>query len=176
MVFKPFHYSKVAYKTYKNDAKSTLQIEMPDETGNVYYPSGRLSMLISNTSNTNKIYSIFSDDSQSCLLAQFDTNGNAFCNYANGQLRYQINSQGGLNFDLNGKLVKRWSWPFDSHDVVFHPIIFVLNKHISVQILGRTKIYLNFRNKHGCIRLSVGSKIKLNVNYICLFLFRYLNF
>lgn len=163
MVFKPFNYSKVTHKSYKNDAKSTLQIEMPDHTGNVYYPSGRLSILISNMSNTNKIYSIFSDESHSSLLAQFDTNGNAFCNYANGKLRYEINTQGGINFDLSGKLIKKWSWPFDSHDVVFHPIIFVLNEHISVQILGRTKIYLNFRSKHGCIRFSVGSKVKLNV-------------
>ncbi len=162
-VFKPFNHAKVAYKSYNNDVKSRLRIEMPDNTGNVYYPSGRLSILISNTSNPNKIYSIFSDESQSNLLAQFDTNGNAFCNYANGKLRYQINFEGGINLDSNGKLVRKWLWPYDSHDVVFHPIVFVLNEHISVQILGRTRINLNFRNKQGCIRFSVGSKLKLDV-------------
>jgi len=149
---------------------------MPDDTGNVYYTSGRLAMLISSTPSTSKIYSIFSDDSQSSLLAQFDTNGNAFCNYANGKLRYEINTQGGTNFDVNGKLIKKWSWPYDSHDVAFHPIIFVLNKHISVQILGRTKIYLNFRSKHSCIRFSVGSKVKLNVILIRLLSLWYLTY
>lgn len=71
---------------------------------------------------------------------------------------------GGICFDPNGKILKRWFWPEDSKSFVFHPISFTLNEYMSIQIHSRIKIILHFRTKVGCCRFSIGSKMTVNVN------------
>ena len=76
---------------------------------------------------------------------------------------YQLNCMGGICFDTNGKILKRWFWPEDSKSIAFHPLSFTLNEYMSIQIHSRFKIILHFRTKVGCCRFSIGSKVIVNV-------------
>ena len=71
-----------------------------------------------------KSFLVFSDHENSILLALFDSNSNCYCNYLNGKLRFQINCNGGINFDSNGCCIRRWIWPNDEKLNTFHPMNF----------------------------------------------------
>jgi hypothetical protein len=136
-----------------------------DSTGTVYYPSGRLAIIIIKTYEF-KCSLVFSDEENAILLAMFDSYGCCICNYLDGKLRLQINCNGGINYDLNGCCIRRWMWPEDENLNTFHPINFHINQFMGIYIENQFKIILNFRTKYGSSRFLVGSKI--NVLY-CIF-------
>ena len=79
------HVTNPIIKNYKNG--KTFQIIHADRSGNIYYPNGRLALLICNSGNY-RSFIAFSTDEIPVTLASFDSEGNAFCNYNTGQLRY----------------------------------------------------------------------------------------
>ena len=103
------------------------------------------------------------ENNDAVQIASFDSNGNGFCNYPNGSLRYQINYIGGINFDQNGNCIKKWLFPNEENNVAFHPIVFAINEYMSMQIHGRSKIVFIFRSKYGTCRFL----IRLINNVIC---------
>ena len=76
--------SKVLHKNFKNG--NPFQVILTDSTGNVYYPSGRLAILIAGWED-HRTFMVFSDERVPIQLASFDSKGNAFCNFPNGKLR-----------------------------------------------------------------------------------------
>lgn len=133
---------------------------MSDSTGTVFYPSGRIAITIIKTTEY-KSFLVFSDHENSILLALFDSNSNCYCNYLNGKLRFQINCNGGINFDSNGCCIRRWIWPNDEKLNTFHPMNFNINEYMGVYIENRHKIVFNFRTKYGSSRFLVGAKINV---------------
>ena len=71
-------------KHFKNG--NPFQTILTDNTGNVYYPNGKLAVLI-NGMDDFRTFMAFSDEKIPTHLASFDSRGNAFCNYSNGKLR-----------------------------------------------------------------------------------------
>ena len=72
------------YKNFKNGMP--FQIILTDNTGNIYYPNGRLAVLI-NGMDDSRTFMAFSDEKTPMQLASFDSRGNAFCNFSTGKLR-----------------------------------------------------------------------------------------
>jgi hypothetical protein len=56
------------------------------------YPSGNLAISISEVARAMLLYTAFTDESTYAAkqIAQFDPFGNGYCNFTNGDLRYEI--------------------------------------------------------------------------------------
>lgn len=72
-------------KFYKN--QKPFQTILPDRTGNIYYPNGRLALLLSDNGEYRSFIAYPNEKNNATHIASFDTNGNGFCNYPNGNLR-----------------------------------------------------------------------------------------
>ena len=75
-----------------------------------------------------------------------------------------LNPLGGMELDSDGSRKKRWFWSDLSehvHAPPLQPIIFALNHQISVKIVNRDKISINFIAEAHMCRFMVGSKIKI---------------
>ena len=51
--------------------------------GNIYYPNGQLAVLLCDTGSYQN-FLVFNNQTQ---MAMFDSNGNGYCNYLNGNIR-----------------------------------------------------------------------------------------
>ncbi len=151
-------------KYYKNG--KIFQTILPDRTGNIYYPNGKLALLLSYSGEFRSFIAFDYENKHPNQIASFDSNGNGFCNYPNGRLRYQINYIGGINFDQTGGCIKKWLFPEDPNGQSFHPIRFTINEYMSLQIHSRSRIVFSFRSKHGTCRFL----IKLN-NLVSFFVY-----
>ncbi len=133
-------------------------------------------MLISN-SEDHRFFMVLSNDKKPVVLSQFDSNGNGFCNYNDGKLRFQLNCNGGINFNSDGTIIRKWLFPADSsNSLAFHPIIFSINEYMSFQIHNKFKILFQFRSRFGCCKFL----IKLNnvnlisyMNYFFFYIFTF---
>lgn len=155
------HLASPIIKYYKN--RKPFQTILSDRTGNVYYPNGRLALLLSDSGEYRSFMAFNNENNDAVQIASFDSNGNGFCNYPNGSLRYQINYIGGINFDQNGNCIKKWLFPNEENNVAFHPIVFAINEYMSMQIHGRSKIVFIFRSKYGTCRFLI--RLKNNNKY-----------
>ncbi len=149
-------------KYYKNG--KIFQAILPDRTGNIYYPNGGLAFLLSNSGEYRNFIAFDHDSKNPSQIASFDSNGNGFCNYPNGKLRYQINYIGGINFDQSGNCIKKWLFPEDPDGQSFHPIRFIINEYMSIQIHSRSRIIFIFRSKYGTCRFLI--KLKNLVSFL----------
>ena len=59
----------------------------PDGTGNVFYPSGNIAILISSVKLGQYHYTVHQDVARSAVAAAFEPNGYGYCYYPNGDLR-----------------------------------------------------------------------------------------
>ena len=115
-------------------------------------------MLISN-SGEHRFFMALSNSKKPIVLSQFDSNGNGFCNYNNGNIRFQLNCIGGINFNTDGSIIRKWLFPTDASNLLaFHPIIFQINECMSFQIHNKFKILFQFRSRFGSCKFL----IKLN--------------
>ena len=64
-----------------------FQSVLPDKTGCVYYPNGRLAVLLIDTGSFQNFLAYHHDSSNPVQLAIFDSNGNGCVNYYNGSIR-----------------------------------------------------------------------------------------
>ena len=137
----------------------------PDGTGNVFYPSGRVAISITEISPGMHLLSAFSDEETNpTLIASFDPYGNACANYLNGRARMILSSLGGLELDADGFRKKRWLWKEQEehvHAPPFQPLIFSLNYNISVKVINQEKINVHFYAENHICKFRVGSKIKI---------------
>ena len=82
---------------YKNGNQSL--IIFPDGTGNAYYESGQLAVVISFVAHGMHIYTVLNDDAfNTKVLAVFDPFGNVLCNYPSGKIRFFSSQNMGLDF------------------------------------------------------------------------------
>ncbi|RNA43652.1 glutamate-rich 6-like [Brachionus plicatilis] len=133
-------------RKYKNE--KNFLIIFPDGTGNIYYPSGRIALSITEASPGLNLLSAFSDDETNpILIASFDPYGNACANFLNGKVRMILSSLGGLEMDADGNRKKRWLWHDQTehvHAPPFQPLIFSINNNISIRVVNQEKINIHF--------------------------------
>ncbi|CAK6953999.1 uncharacterized protein LOC123973257 isoform X5 [Scomber scombrus] len=136
----------------------------PDKTGNVFYPSGKLAIIISSAEAADFTYIILEDkDTAPSIKGIFTNKGHATCYHPNGMIWVNLTPVGGLCFSEAGDLRRRWSWlDLDQHvrKLPFKPLTFALGPHISVRIHSQECMYINFAHHQHNMRFSVGSKLK----------------
>lgn len=140
-------------------------IIFPDGTGNIFYPSGRIALSITEVSPGLNLLTAFSDDETNpILIASFDPFGNACANYLSGKARMILSSLGGLELDADGNRKKRWLWHDQTehvHAPPFQPIIFSINNNISIRVVNQEKINLHFYAENQICKFKVGTKMKI---------------
>ena len=80
-------FNKTTIKNYKSGG--LFELMLSDNTGSIYYPSGDLAIILS-VFNDFRTFIAFSENKKKSIpLAYFDSKGNGFCNYSNGNLRFE---------------------------------------------------------------------------------------
>ncbi|XP_029458756.1 glutamate-rich protein 6B isoform X2 [Rhinatrema bivittatum] len=140
-------------------------ILFPDGTGQIYYPSGNIAIMIILASPNHITYIILEDkDKKPQVQAVFQSDAYATCNHENQLLWVNLTPTGGKSFDENGRTLKRWSWwdlSFHVHAPPFQPINMKLNANIRIRFIRQNEIYLMFSEKENIIGFNVGAKVTL---------------
>lgn len=91
--------SRAEPKNYRIDEEPAIiyykhpyifQTILPDKSGCVYYPNGRLAILLSDTGMYQSFILFHYDRENPMQLANFDSNGSGYCNHINGKIRYLL--------------------------------------------------------------------------------------
>ncbi|XP_039353054.1 glutamate-rich protein 6B isoform X1 [Mauremys reevesii] len=136
----------------------------PDGTGQVFYPSGNIAILIVYVKEVQFIYIILEDHTYSGIRAFFTNRGYATCYHRNGLIWLNLDRLTGSYFDKKGRRQKHWSWHDFSHHVhapPFQPICMKLNIYIRIKIVAQEQIYLSFIKQQNCIYFNMGARLKL---------------
>ncbi|VDI11753.1 Hypothetical predicted protein, partial [Mytilus galloprovincialis] len=149
-------------KFYEDEQKFVTLF--PDGTGNVFYPSGNLAILVSSVKLGQYHYVLHDDQPMPKVLSTFDPAGYGSCYHTNGTVRLYLDQMGGVELDDTGAKKKKWSWKDQEthvHAPPFQPICFALNKNIAVRVMGQENIAVTFSAKQRSCRFNVGTKLKL---------------
>ncbi|XP_063069392.1 glutamate-rich protein 6B-like [Engraulis encrasicolus] len=143
----------------------TFVLIFPDGTGHVFYPSGRIAVLISSVHRGQFIYVILEDaDLLPRVQAIFTSRGQATCYYPNGNVCVSMTPVGGTWCSESGSLKRRWSW-FDLsahvHAPPFQPISMSLSGNISIRIATQQDIRLTFTAGKNSVHFNMGTKLKM---------------
>ncbi|GFO38317.1 glutamate-rich protein 6-like [Plakobranchus ocellatus] len=136
----------------------------PDGTGNVFYPSGRLGIIISSISLGKNTYVVQDDSDNPEILAVFEPNGNGCCYFSNGKVRLCYDQMGGTELDISGGRKRVWSWRDQEthvHAPPFQPIVFGMNRYLGVRFMAQESIALTLTGRKRSCRFNVGARLKL---------------
>ncbi|XP_063430297.1 glutamate-rich protein 6-like isoform X4 [Mytilus trossulus] len=149
-------------KFYEDEQKFVTLF--PDGTGNVFYPSGNLAILVSSVKLGQYHYVLHDDQPMPKTISTFDPAGYGSCYHTNGTVRLYLDQMGGVELDDTGAKKKKWSWKDQEthvHAPPFQPICFALNKNMAVRVMGQENIAVTFSAKQRSCRFNVGTKLKL---------------
>ncbi|KAL5004375.1 hypothetical protein ScPMuIL_017831 [Solemya velum] len=136
-----------------------------DGTGNVFYPSGNVAIMITAAEKPNQfIYLICEDKPEERVMAVFEPNGTGCCYHSNGVIRVFIDKLGGIELEASGAKKRRWKWidmENHVHAPPLQPICFTLTKYIGIRIMNQDNIAVTFSCKKSSCRFNVGVKLKL---------------
>ncbi|XP_005601292.1 glutamate-rich protein 6B isoform X1 [Equus przewalskii] len=160
---------KVETKVHKGDGKLILypsekvfQILFPDGSGQIYYPSGNLAMLVLSTKETVFTYIILEDSKEKYVRALVSSSGHATFYDENREIRLNLSQTLCYYFPQNKRQLA-WNWwdlGLHVHAPPFRSISLKINRYIKVQIRSQEKIIFHFiyPKKHVC--LNLGTKYK----------------
>ncbi|XP_067895949.1 glutamate-rich protein 6-like isoform X2 [Heterodontus francisci] len=153
----------VVEKYYSSGQKFLTRF--PDGTGNIFYPSGNIAMVISAFHQDQFVYLIFQDvDWNAKLLGVFRSNGHGTCYLPNGLIWINVTPLCGSYFTKQGLTKKRWLWRdynYHVHAPPYHSIRLKLNSNISVRVISRNQIYTTFETRKRGVRFNMGAKLVL---------------
>ncbi|XP_048813761.1 glutamate-rich protein 6B [Lagopus muta] len=142
----------------------TFYLLFPDGSGQVYYPSGNIAILIAFTEEAQFTYVILEDNKHPGIQAAFGSRGHGVSFHSNGRPRTILSPCTGICFDQAGERQKHWNWHDLSHHVhspPFQPITMKLNSHLTLKIVTQDKIHLWFVSHNNCIHFNLGARLKL---------------
>uniref|UniRef100_A0A8C9G4V9 FAM194 C-terminal domain-containing protein n=1 Tax=Pavo cristatus TaxID=9049 RepID=A0A8C9G4V9_PAVCR len=142
----------------------TFYLLFPDGSGQVYYPSGNIAILIAFTEEAQFTYVILEDNKHPGIQAAFGSHGHGVSFHPNGRPRTILSPCTGICFDHSGERQKQWNWHDLSHHVhspPFQPITMKLNCHLTLKIVAQDKIHLWFVSHNNCIHFNLGARLKL---------------
>uniref|UniRef100_A0A493SSY4 FAM194 C-terminal domain-containing protein n=1 Tax=Anas platyrhynchos platyrhynchos TaxID=8840 RepID=A0A493SSY4_ANAPP len=142
----------------------TFFLLFPDGSGQVYYPSGNVAVLITFTEEARFTYLVLEDSGCLGVRAAFGSRGHGVCFHPDGQSWIILTPRTGICFDQAGGSQKHWSWHDLSrhvHGPPFQPIAATLNGHLTLKIVSQDQIHLWFTSHSHCIRFNVGARLKL---------------
>ncbi|KAM6283469.1 glutamate-rich protein 6B [Spheniscus humboldti] len=141
----------------------TFFLLFPDGSGQVYYPSGNVAILIMFTEEALFTYCILEDSRYPAIRAAFGSRGHGVCFHPDGHLWAALDPCTGICLDPAGSSQKRWKWhdfSHHTHSPPFQSITMKLNGHVTVKILAQDQIDLLFSSCSNRIRFNVGSRLK----------------
>ncbi|CAE1301716.1 unnamed protein product [Acanthosepion pharaonis] len=135
-----------------------------DGTGNIFYPSGCLAVLITATQPCHFTYVIYHEATvKRRVAAIFEHTGYGTCYHANGNVRLYIDPSGGVEADEGGVIKRRWHWHQAGshvHAPPLQPIHIALNKFIGIKVVSQCNIQLNFIAKRRSCKINMGVNVK----------------
>ncbi|XP_068924815.1 glutamate-rich protein 6B [Petaurus breviceps papuanus] len=148
----------------KDCVTKPLSIFFPDGTGQIYYPSGNIALIISHTKDRDAFtYMIFKDEENLTLQALLNNLGHATFYDKEKNIRMCLSLNFGIYFDEKGRQ-KAWNW-WDPNQHVHAPpyqsIYFNLNQCIGVHIKTQDKVLITFSYYMQKIHLNLGTKVKV---------------
>ncbi|XP_026232810.1 glutamate-rich protein 6-like [Anabas testudineus] len=149
------------------DSGQTFIVIFPDGTGQMYYPSGRLAILISAAQEADCSCVVVLEDNQQQprIQAVFVTRGQGTCYHNNGCMWVNLTPWEGTYYGETGDLKKHWSWLDTKHHVhapPYQPLCLTLSPKLNIRIQSQEHIFINFTSDKYSIQLNVGVKLKLN--------------
>ncbi|XP_057563187.1 glutamate-rich protein 6B [Hippopotamus amphibius kiboko] len=143
-------------------SETVFQILFPDGSGQIYYPSGHLAMLILSIKEGKFTYIILEDGENTYLRALINNSGHATFYDENGDIWLSLSQNLGYYF-AKDKYQKAWNWwdlNLHVHAPPVQPISLKINRYIKVQIRSQDKIIFRFTHKKKHICLNLGTKYK----------------
>ncbi|XP_038045416.1 uncharacterized protein LOC119719994 [Patiria miniata] len=130
---------------------------LPDGTMNVFYPSGKLAIILSKAGfGRPGYYTIaYNDNASHDMLAEFTPTGRGSCYHPNGMVRFLSTEKMGMLMDAEGVVVRKWAWPLP-HLRMATPVFFHLNHNISFRCYNRTQMTLTFLCHKETTKIQVG--------------------
>eukprot|EP00698_Gefionella_okellyi_P003789 TRINITY_DN13522_c0_g1_i1.p1 TRINITY_DN13522_c0_g1~~TRINITY_DN13522_c0_g1_i1.p1 ORF type:complete len:482 (-),score=94.55 TRINITY_DN13522_c0_g1_i1:63-1508(-) len=150
---------------YGNGSKAVLLLE--DHTGTVYYPSGRLAVVISKGSD-GLYHQIFDDNPQRTILGSFDYQGVGSVMYPSSHTRLALRADGGcLCDDQDGKthigdVLRSWFWSKPLTEAISVPV----NKYFKLTIKSQQDILLRFNCQAVDKTFDLGEKRTRGESYL----------
>ncbi|XP_021083341.1 glutamate-rich protein 6B isoform X2 [Mesocricetus auratus] len=148
----------IAYHSGKN-----FHILFPNGTGQIYYPSGNLALLIACNGLTKATYIVLEDSTEKKVRGLVTNSGHATFYNEDGGIWLSLSKLLGYYFPKD-KHQKAWNWwnlRFHVHAPPIMSITLKLNKYIHVQIRSQDKvIFCFFAPKQKKICLNMGTKFK----------------
>ncbi|XP_015219356.2 glutamate-rich protein 6 isoform X2 [Lepisosteus oculatus] len=143
----------------------TFLTMFPDGTGQAFYPSGRVAIMISSVNPADFTYIILEDCAvKPKIRAIFTTRGQSTCYHLNGMIWVNLNQLGGVCCSERGVPKRRWKWlDWDPHVHAppFQPICMALNPHTGIRILSQEQIYITFAFRRNSVRFNVGARLRV---------------
>ncbi|XP_070656152.1 glutamate-rich protein 6B isoform X2 [Bos indicus] len=139
-----------------------FQILFPDGSGQIYYPSGHLAMLILSIKEGKFMYIILEDSAKTCIRAFINNSGHATFHDENGDIWLSLSQNLGYYF-AKDEYQKAWNWwdlSLHVHAPPIQPISLKINQYIEVQIRSQDKIIFHFTHHKKHICLNLGTKYK----------------
>ncbi|XP_074047171.1 glutamate-rich protein 6 isoform X2 [Macrotis lagotis] len=137
----------------------------PDATGQIFYPSGNLAVIVLTNKMKGFICVIQEDTANKpAIRAVMDSRGKINCYYPNGNIWINTNISGGQFSDQEGNRVRTWKWSSTMTSlplVSFKPIFLSLNNYVGIRILDQDKIIVSFLAMGQQARMNVGIKLKV---------------
>ncbi|XP_051016559.1 glutamate-rich protein 6B, partial [Acomys russatus] len=156
------HQSDGKIAAYQNG--KAFQILFPDGTGQLYYPSGNLALLISCKGIAKVTYIVLEDSTKPKVLGLATNSGHATFYDGDGKMWLCLSKILGFYFPKD-KHQKAWNWWNLRMHVHAPPVMSIslkLNKHIHIQISSQDKIvFCFFTPKQKRICLNMGTRFKI---------------
>ncbi|XP_036609946.1 glutamate-rich protein 6B [Trichosurus vulpecula] len=148
----------------KDCVSKPLSIFFPDGTGQIYYPSGNIALIISHAEDSDAFtYMIFKDDKELNMQALINNLGHATFYDKEDNIRMCLGLNLGFYFDAKGRQ-KAWNW-WDPNQHIHAPpyqsIYFDLNPCIGVHIKTQDKVLITINYYKQKIHLNLGTKVKV---------------
>ncbi|XP_072473301.1 glutamate-rich protein 6B isoform X2 [Notamacropus eugenii] len=148
----------------KDCVSKPLSIFFPDGTGQIYYPSGNIALIISHTEDSDAFtYMIFKDEEKLNLQALVNNLGHATFYETDENIRMCLSLNVCFYFDAKGRQ-KAWNW-WDPNQHVHAPpyqsVFFNLNPCVDVHIKTQDKVLITFSYYKQKIHLNLGTKVKV---------------
>lgn len=135
-----------------------------DGTGNIFYPTGRLAVLITATKPCHFTYVIYHEgNGRRQVAAIFEHTGYGSCYHDNRNVRLYIDPSGGIEANEKGEIKRRWQWHQPGNHVhapPLQPIHVALNKSIAIKLISQRNIQLNFFTKKRSCKINMGVNVK----------------
>ncbi|XP_074514036.1 uncharacterized protein LOC141781935 [Sebastes fasciatus] len=142
----------------------TFIVIFPDGTGQVWYPSGQLAILLAAQPADWWCVVVLEDKHlQPRVQAVFTNRGQSTCYHNNGCIWVNLAPWGGTYCSDTGDLKKDWDWLDNTrhvHAPPIQPLYLTLSPNINVRFQSQEHICITFISGDHIVRLNVGANLK----------------